>query len=171
MRLGPPQRSRLHEPEERSYLLLFVALCWLVVLGLGPIAAVWIASMFTGVYEGEEGFPAFTTLSPSLAVPAILIAIVIVRTFPAPLKHPHGMTRGEITFVAFVGLGIATTSFAFDTKYLGTAGATFMGLVLAAYALLTAVSLLRSVAGWLRLVPESWRVERASQRKRATRKP
>lgn len=158
MRLGLPNRRKWHEREEKAYTLMFIAAAWLLVFGFGPFLAVNVAAMVTGVYE-EDGYPAFTLLSPLLVVPAVLLAAVVVITFTAPLKRPQGLARWEVTLVAFVGMCIHAVCISLDEPFLSDSMATFAVVVLLLYVAVWAVSVLRSAAGWLRLVPRSWRVE------------
>lgn len=160
MRYSLPQLSRWAEREERAYILLWAAGLWLGILGVGPIIAVYIAAMITGTYEGE-GFPAFTVLSPTLVVPAVLLAIVVGMTFTLPLKKPTGLARWEITSAAFIGMCIYAVALGIDTAFLGDKMGLFAGVLLLFYFVVWAVAMLRAVADWLRLVPALWRDENA----------
>lgn len=160
VRYSLPRLSRWAEREERAYILLWAAGLWLGILGVVPIIAVYIAAMITGTYEGD-GFPAFTVLSPTLVVPAVILAVIVGMTFTLPLKKPTGLARWEVTSAAFIGMCIYAVALGLDTAFLGDNMGFFAGILLLFYFAVWAVAMLRTVAGWLRLVPAVWRDEDA----------
>ncbi|WP_062130746.1 hypothetical protein [Demequina aestuarii] len=166
MRIGLPQRSRWKDPEERAYTLVFIAFAWIAALGFGLVSIAMVVGIATGtavdgLEEPNDEFPGFPLLSPTMVVPAVLIAAALIVSFTLPLKKAMGLNRSEIVFSAFMGVTIQTVMLGLDQRYLT---GVFGWLAVAAWLLFLAVfaaAVLRMVAGWLRLVPESWRSEAA----------
>lgn len=172
MRFGLPQRSRLHETEERAYAALVGAVLTIAAFGFLPVTVVMVVGLVQGTSEGDafmpnDAYPAFTVLSPLMAVPVILLAVSFVMTFHLPLKDLQGLNRSEIMYVAIVGFSVHMTSMILDQNFLSIGVARFVAVVLALYLVVLVAVPLRIVAGWLRLVPDTWRNE--SARKALTR--
>lgn len=147
---------------------------WLVVLGIVPIVAIAVTGIVTGtIPEGAErgylahgpDYPAFTSLSAGLLVPALALVAAWVLALPLPLKDPVGPHRLELGALCALGTAVAATASALDVRepsvfaLAGAAAAVIFFLTLLLY-------IVRSVLGWLRLVPRSWRAERAPRRRR-----
>lgn len=166
MRFGLPQRSRLHQTEERGYAALVGAFVAIVIFGFLPIGVAVVIGLVQGTPEGEllapgDGYPAFTVLSPLMTVPAVLLVLSLVVTFHLPLKASSGLNRSEIMYVALVGVGTHVAAMSLDRHFLSEGMTLFVLVVMLLYLAVLLVAALRIVAGWLRLVPATWRDEEA----------
>jgi len=168
------KRPALHpgaDIKERVYTATFIAVAWIVVLGALPILAVMGVGFLQGsisenLISPASGYPAFTTLSPGLIVPAVLVAWAFARTFTWPLRAADNVQRGELVWIALLGMNVAIAAVTLDRALIPVwAGRLSVGAALL-FLLVAPLSLVRMLAGWLHLVPRSWRVEPEKPKRR-----
>lgn len=164
VRLGVPRFTRGGTRAEAAYSAFILALLWIVVLGIVPMIAAMIVGMAQGtiaedVTTSSPGYPAFPVLSTGMAVPALVLAFVFVRTFTWPLKDLAGVGRSDIAWLSFVGLGVLLASSSLEMDRLPEWAARINAYAMLLFFAVFALALVRMAAGALRLVPRSWREE------------
>lgn len=171
MKLGQSKFRKRSLREDKVSTAALVALLWIGFLGFLPVGIAMVVGLIQGTIAEEvtapsPGYPAFPVLSLGMTVPAALIAFAFVRSFTWPLKSIGEFSRGDLAWVAFVGLGVTMVGTALDTRFLSVWAARVDLLTAAVFFCVSALALLRIIAGWLRLVPRSWREEKAKPTRR-----
>ena len=169
--MGPRWFGKRSGQNDKVYGAAFFALVWIGVLGFLPIGIAMVVGLIQDtiaedVFTPSPGYPAFSVLSPGLVVPAALLTFVFVRTFTWPLKDPAAISRSDLAWMSFMGMGVTMAGIALEGGSLPTWAGRFDFIVAALFLCVWALAYLRIAAGWLRLVPRSWREEPVKPKRR-----
>ncbi|WP_152649749.1 hypothetical protein [Demequina oxidasica] len=161
MRTNWERRARPQGRLEMVYALHFWSMLWIMLLGVLPV----IVAMAIGALNGTAvdgpffpapDYPAFSTLSAGLVVPALALTLAAVISLPLPLEDRRGPRRTDMAWMAVLGIGVTLVSLVLDDgrpEWLHWAPYAAAGFFGAVVVLLAGRGLLSS----MQLLPKAWR--------------
>jgi len=169
--LARVKRRRDQKPSREDVVadLHFAAIAWLVVLCLLPLLVLaivgWVQYTNTnGIFFPAPGYPAMTTLSAGMIVPALALAVAWVVSVPLPLLKRNDVSRADMVGLAFFGAIATVVSATLDVDSPAWPKEVARVAVWIFVALMV-LGFLRIALGWLRLVPREWRSSSAHTKK------
>lgn len=160
MRSRWQRRTRPHGRAELAYALQYWASTWVVLLGLVPV----VIAMAVGAAQGTAtqglflpaaSYPALTTLSGLMAVPALCLLGAFWLGVSLPLEDDHGPRRSDMLWLATFGIVITIVSLVLDEgrpAWLEAAPFVAAGL----FAIVVALVAIRTLLRALRWLPRTW---------------
>lgn len=138
---------------------------YLVAVAMVPPIIIAIIGIVSGTFPTQQqggllgvasGYPAFNPQSWLLYPPAVVFLALSIYTIPLPLKDFLATSRGFLTaFTLIFGVAVLETG----TAYAGAPGIHNEGRYAGLFFVVAFVLLwLRTILGWLHLVPASWRI-------------
>lgn len=161
MRTKWEQRTRPHGRVELAGALYYWSSLWVRLLGALPIAIVMVVGVINGTADDGlffpvPGYPAFTTLSAWLVVPALLLLASTVISVPLPLEDRFGPRRGDFAWLGVAGVAISLVSLVLDDgrpDWQHAAPYVAAGM----FAMTVVIVLVRGLLAAAKLLPRSWR--------------
>lgn len=161
MRSKRERRTRPRGTAEVTYALNFWARGWVILLGLAPV----LVAMAVGAVQGTAvdgaffpapDYPAFTTLSAGMLIPAVVLLAAALISLPLPLEDSRGSRRVDMAWLAVLSIGVTLVSLVLDEgrpDSLDWAPYAAAGIFAAIVVLLT----VRGVLSATKVLPKSWR--------------
>lgn len=161
MRTKWERRTRPQGRLDVAYALHFWSRSWVLALGIAPVAVAMIVGSLQGTAQDgllfpAPGYPAFTTLSAGLVIPAALLLVAVCISLPLPLEDRRGPRRVDMAWLAILGAATTMVSLVLDDhrpEYLDWAPYaavwTFAGVVV--------ILAVRGALSTMRLLPKAWR--------------
>ncbi|WP_061963784.1 hypothetical protein [Demequina aurantiaca] len=161
MRTKWERRTRPHGRLDAVYALHFWSMLWIMLLGVLPVAVAMAIGALTGTaVEGPffpaPDYPAFTTLSAGLLLPALALLVAAVISLPLPLEDRRGPRRTDMAWMAVLGIGVTFVSLVLDDgrpewlHWAPYAAAALFGVVVVVLAG-------RGLLSSMQLLPRAWR--------------
>jgi len=155
------RRTRPRGRLDVAYALAYWSRLWVVLLGLIPVVVAVITgaaqrTAVDGPFFPAPGYPAFSTLSAGLVVPALGMLVAAVVSLPLPLADRHGTRRSDIAWLAVLSIAVTLVSLVLDDgrpDWLHWAPYAAAGIFAAVVVLLAARGLLSAA----QVLPRSWR--------------
>lgn len=161
MRSRWERRTRPQGRTDAVYALQYWSTVWVLLLGLTPVAI----AMAVGASQGTateglllpaDGYPAFTTLSAAMVVPASVLLVACLVGFGLPLEDRQGARRSDMAWLAVFGAAVTLVSLVLDdARPQWLQSAPYVAVAL--FALVVLLVALRSLLSATRLLPRSWR--------------
>ncbi len=154
-------------PRERAYGLFLATVVWLVVLGIGPIVVALVIDLIAMARPGDadgahSASPLRAVLILAVAIAALVVNYLWVRTFTWPMKTAGELRRHDVAWLAFGSLVVLLRGTTLGDDDLSGWLRTVAGWTAVLLAVAWLVPLLRALAGALRLVPTAWRTTGAA---------
>ena len=161
MRTKWERRTRPRGRLDVAYALAYWSRLWVILLGLIPVAVAVITgaaqrTAVDGPFLPAPGYPAFSTLSAGLVVPALGMLAAAVVSLPLPLADRHGTRRSDMAWLAVFSIAVTLVSLVLDDgrpEALRWAPYAAAGIFAAVVVLLA----LRGLLNAAQLLPKSWR--------------
>lgn len=161
MRTKWQRRTRPHGRAELSYALHFWSRLWIVLLGLLPVLIVMAVGAVNGTavdgpFFPAPGYPAFSTLSAWLVVPALGLLVAAIISLPLPLEDRRGPRRSDMGWLAVLGAAVTLVSLVLDEGR-PTWAHPWPYIAAGVFAAVVAMLSLRGLLSAMKLLPKSWR--------------
>lgn len=161
MRTNWERRTRPRGKVDVVYALQFWSTLWVLVLGLLPV--LFVMSMGAaqgtatrGLFFAAGNYPAYTTFSAGLLLPAIGLLVASIMAIPLPLEDVRGARRSDMAWLSVFAIALTLVSLVLDegrAAWLHLAPYAAIGM----FALVIVVVALRGLLGAMKLLPRSWR--------------
>lgn len=161
MRTRWERRTRPSGRLEVAYAIQYWARLWVILLGLLPVLMAMLVGTLAstavdGLFFPAPDYPAFTTLSAGLVLPALAMLTSAMISLPLPLEDRKGLRRVDMVWLALFSMAVTSVSLVLDDgRPQALHAAPYVAAVL--FAVVAVMLMLRGLLSALRLLPESWR--------------